>query len=79
MEDLNLKKISIENLNFEEEIDQLQTDLNRYCCDCFCLEADWVSVNLGIFLCIKCASVHRSLGVDISFIRSLKLDVIDYT
>jgi hypothetical protein len=34
----------------------------------------WASLNNGAFLCLKCAGVHRSLGVDISTIRSLQID-----
>lgn len=71
------KKCVSEDLDFEDEIEQLRTDLNLYCCDCLEPNPDWVSVNNGIFLCIKCAGAHRSYGVDISFVRSLKLDMID--
>ena len=35
---------------------------------------EWASCNLGAFLCQECASIHRSLGVDISRIKSVKLD-----
>lgn len=34
----------------------------------------WVSVNLGITLCIECSGVHRNLGTSISKVRSLELD-----
>jgi len=47
---------------------------NSKCCDCNAEKPKWASLNNGIFLCLKCAGVHRSLGVDISTIRSLQID-----
>ena len=47
---------------------------NSNCCDCNSLNPKWASLNNGVFLCLKCAGVHRSLGVDISTIRSLQID-----
>ena len=34
----------------------------------------WVSWNLGIFVCIRCAGIHRNLGVHISKVKSVNLD-----
>ena len=34
----------------------------------------WASRNLGIFLCIRCAGIHRNLGVHISKVKSVNLD-----
>ena len=47
---------------------------NSTCCDCGMEKPKWASLNNGIFLCLKCAGIHRSLGVDISTIRSLQID-----
>jgi len=47
---------------------------NERCFDCGNVPTCWASVNLAIFLCLNCASQHRSYGVHISFVRSLTLD-----
>ena len=51
---------------------------NGKCADCNCSEAGsvtWSSINLGITICINCSGIHRALGVHISKVRSLTLDV----
>jgi hypothetical protein len=47
---------------------------NPVCADCGTENPDWASLNLGVLLCIECSGVHRSLGVHLSKVRSLKLD-----
>ena len=49
---------------------------NNWCADCGSTsKVEWVSINLGIVLCIECSGIHRSLGTHISKIRSLTLDI----
>lgn len=53
---------------------------NRNCADCGSdQKVEWVSINLGIVLCIECGGIHRSLGTHISKVRSLTLDTTTFT
>ncbi|XP_078432791.1 ADP-ribosylation factor GTPase-activating protein AGD12-like [Wolffia australiana] len=47
---------------------------NRLCADCGAVDPKWASVNIGVFLCLKCCSVHRSLGESVSKVLSMTLD-----
>ncbi|WOL19447.1 hypothetical protein Cni_G28245 [Canna indica] len=47
---------------------------NRVCADCSSPDLKWASANIGVFICLKCSEVHRSLGADISKVLSLTLD-----
>ncbi|KAE9618629.1 putative Arf GTPase activating protein [Lupinus albus] len=60
----------------EKTIDMLRrVSGNDKCADCGAPEPDWASLNLGVLVCIECSGVHRNLGVHISKVRSLTLDV----
>ncbi|GAB1609768.1 stromal membrane-associated protein 1-like isoform X3 [Argonauta hians] len=52
----------------------LKDEDNKYCVDCDAKGPRWASWNLGIFLCIRCAGIHRNLGVHISKVKSVNLD-----
>mmetsp|Transcript_6199 Transcript_6199/g.13683 ORF Transcript_6199/g.13683 Transcript_6199/m.13683 type:complete len:180 (-) Transcript_6199:85-624(-) len=47
--------------------------------DCFCIDCgadrpEWASVSNGVLMCLNCAGQHRSLGVHVSFVRSVAMD-----
>eukprot|EP00483_Globobulimina_turgida_P007767 UN07782 len=49
---------------------------NNICADCLANSSDsnWSVWNHGIFVCIKCAGVHRQIGVHISRVKSTQFD-----
>ncbi|KAK7688121.1 hypothetical protein QCA50_008491 [Cerrena zonata] len=48
---------------------------NKFCADCKRNDPRWASWNLGVFLCIRCSGIHRSMGTHISKVKSVDLDV----
>ncbi|KAJ2453684.1 hypothetical protein EV183_002088 [Coemansia sp. RSA 2336] len=47
---------------------------NDKCVDCRKSSPEWASINLGVLMCIDCSGIHRSMGVHVSKVRSIKLD-----
>ena len=47
---------------------------NQRCMDCGEHEPQWASVSYGALLCLRCSGHHRSLGVQVSCVRSISMD-----
>lgn len=61
--------------NHRRKLLQLQKEgVNKQCCDCQSPNPQWASPKFGIYICLECAGIHRSLGVHISFVRSITMD-----
>ncbi|KAI2636014.1 ArfGap-domain-containing protein [Xylaria nigripes] len=72
--------------NYDDSPDKLLQSIrdsdqgNCWCADCGSgSKVEWVSINMGIILCIECSGIHRSLGTHISKVRSLTLDITSFT
>ncbi|XP_041634569.1 arf-GAP with dual PH domain-containing protein 2 [Cheilinus undulatus] len=44
---------------------------NSRCADCGAADPEWASYKLGVFVCLNCSGIHRSLS---SRVKSIKLD-----
>lgn len=47
---------------------------NAQCIDCNAADPQWATVTYGALMCLKCSGKHRSLGVQISSVRSSTMD-----
>ncbi|KAK9325959.1 hypothetical protein V1517DRAFT_313137 [Lipomyces orientalis] len=48
---------------------------NKFCSDCKKnAYPRWASWNIGVFICIRCSGIHRSMGTHISRVKSVDLD-----
>lgn len=52
---------------FKAKLDKMRKEPdNRSCADCASGGTVWASINLGVFLCLRCGSIHRGLGTHVS-------------
>jgi len=52
----------------------LKKSENTECADCKNKNPTWVSIDFGVFVCLRCSGLHRQLGPSITRVRSCKLD-----
>ena len=50
----------------EELYEIMKNEGNNVCADCGSSDPVWVSLILGVFMCIECSGAHRNLGTLIS-------------
>ncbi|KAJ7084044.1 hypothetical protein B0H15DRAFT_923807 [Mycena belliarum] len=68
-----LNKVTIER-NQRILLDLVAQPGNDVCADCKVKNPRWASHNLGVFICVSCASVHRKIGTHVSKVKSLTMD-----
>nr|XP_019007987.1 uncharacterized protein I206_07155 [Kwoniella pini CBS 10737]OCF46768.1 hypothetical protein I206_07155 [Kwoniella pini CBS 10737] len=71
---MKLAKMTMEARHKRMLEEVLKLPGNDNCADCHASAPRWASVNLGIFLCVGCASVHRKMGTHKSRVKSVTLD-----
>lgn len=52
----------------------LELEGNSRCVDCGNQNPEWAAVSYGAMVCLQCAGIHRSMGVNVSTVRSVTMD-----
>ena len=72
---LSRRSLTLQRCSCSFAVAELRTKPdNKVCADCAMRDPTWASANLGVFLCLDCSGVHRSLGVHITQVRSITMD-----
>ncbi|CAL1709560.1 unnamed protein product [Somion occarium] len=69
----HVSKITAER-NQKALLDLAMLPGNDVCADCKAKTPRWASYNLGIFICMTCASIHRKIGTHVTKVKSLTMD-----
>ena len=77
----NIENYTVEEENYINPMDIAQMIWkipgNNRCAECGKSQPEWISLNLGVVVCLECSGGHRSLGVKVSRIRSMLMDKLD--
>eukprot|EP00546_Thalassionema_frauenfeldii_P021526 CAMPEP_0178897088 /NCGR_PEP_ID=MMETSP0786-20121207/1547_1 /TAXON_ID=186022 /ORGANISM="Thalassionema frauenfeldii, Strain CCMP 1798" /LENGTH=182 /DNA_ID=CAMNT_0020567589 /DNA_START=70 /DNA_END=618 /DNA_ORIENTATION=- len=76
LEKIRLGLDDIKNRSFPPACLSLLKNLNGNlrCIDCHVDNPQWATVTYGALLCLKCSGKHRSLGVQVSCVKSVTMD-----
>ena len=61
----------------EARLRKLVVAENAVCADCLNqieFKTAWASINLGVYICIQCSGIHRSIGTHLSKVRAVAVD-----
>ena len=47
---------------------------NRQCFECGASQPSWASLPNAVLLCYECSGLHRGIGMQLSFVRSITMD-----
>lgn len=66
-----LSEIQASDKLYHRELSQLRRlPGNTTCADCSAPDTNWASCNLGVFLCVNCAQIHRGVGTHVTKVKS---------